>query len=388
MTDDAAQPPAAEPVVPAIYQSTTFRLTDAAYDDIVTAEGLTATWYSRFSNPTVEAAAAAVARLEAPNRDDAVGTLLASGMAAIATTLVSVLRAGDRVVAAREVYGDTRDLLTRDLPALGIAVEWVDVTDLDAWRAALSAGARVAYAETMSNPVLRLCDLPAVADLAHAAGALFVVDNTFTSPYCVRPLEHGADVVVDSATKFLNGHSDVTAGAVVTGAELAREVRRRVVTFGGCLDPHAAYLLHRGARTFAVRLAAQCAAAERLADDLAGLDGVRRVIHPSRADYPHAAVADRLMPPGRRGAMLTLVLDGDEARVARFMRALRVATEATSLGGFETLVSAPHNSSHFSLTAEERTAAGIEPGTVRFSIGLEPPEDLLADVERALKLSA
>jgi cystathionine beta-lyase/cystathionine gamma-synthase len=240
----------------------------------------------------------------------------------------------------------------------------------------------------MSNPVLRLCDVPAVADLAHAAGALLVVDNTFASPYCVRPLEHGADVVLDSATKFLNGHSDVTAGAVVTRADLAREVRRRVVTFGGCLDPHAAYLLHRGTRTFGVRLAAQCAAAERLAGEVADLDGVERVIHPSRADYPQAPLAARLMPPGRRGAMLTLVLDGGEERVGRFLRALRVGTEATSLGGVETLVSAPHNSSHFSLAPEERTAAGIEPGTVRFSIGLEPAEELVADVEQALKASA
>jgi len=385
---DTADPREPQPVVPAIYQSTTFRLTDEAYDDIVNAEGLSATWYSRFSNPTVEAAAAAVARLEAPGSDDAVGTLLASGMAAIATTLVSVLRAGDRMVVARELYGDTRDLFTRDLPALGIDVEWVDVTDIDAWRAALARGARVAYAETMSNPVLRLCDIPAVAELAHAAGALLVVDNTFASAYCVRPLEHGADVVVNSATKFLNGHSDVTAGAVVTTAQLAREVRRRVVTFGGCLDPHAAYLLHRGTRTFDVRLAAQCATAARLATDLAGLDGVRRVIHPARADYPSAAVADRLMAPGRRGAMLTLVLDGDEDTVGRFMRALRRGTEATSLGGVETLVSAPHNSSHFSLTPAERVAAGIEPGMVRFSIGLEPADELLADVEQALKASA
>jgi cystathionine beta-lyase/cystathionine gamma-synthase len=380
--------PVPEPAVPPIYQTTTFRLTDEAYDDITSAEGLSATWYSRFSNPTVEAAAAAVARLEAPRSDDAVGTLLASGMAAIATTLVSLLRAGDRVVAAREMYGDTRDLFVRDLPALGIEVEWVDVADAAGWRAALGRGARLAYAETMSNPMLRLCDVPDVAAVARAAGALLVVDNTFASPYCVRPLEYGADIVVESATKFLNGHSDVTAGAVVTRPELAREVRRRVVTFGGCLDPHAAFLLHRGTRTFGVRLAAQCATAERLAVEAASLDGVLAVVHPSRADYPQRDVAERLMERDRYGAMLTLVLDGGDDRAGRFLRALRVGFEATSLGGVETLVSAPHNSSHFSLTPDERTAAGIRPGTVRFAIGLEPAEDLLADIENALKASA
>ena len=305
-------------------------------------------------------------------------------MAAIATTLLTTCQSGDRVVAARQVYGDTRDLLVRDLPRLGITVDLVDSDDLDQWRDALGRGpVAVAYAETMSNPGLGLLDVGAVAELAHAAGARLVVDNTFASPLLVRPLELGADLVVESATKFLNGHSDVIAGAVAGDPETLREVRLRVVTFGGSLDPHAAYLLWRGLQTFEVRVRRQCETAARLADWLAERADVRAVLYPARTDHPQHDLAARLLPDGLGGAMVTFVLD-DDARALAVMRSLRVASEATSLGGVETLVSTPFNSSHASLADDERLRAGIEPGMIRLSVGLEPYEALRDDLAGAM----
>jgi cystathionine beta-lyase/cystathionine gamma-synthase len=228
------------PVVPPIYQCTTFELDDQSYEDIVQGGGFEQTWYTRFGNPTVAWAADRVARLEGGQA----AVMTSSGMGAIATALLSLCRAGDRIVAARELYGDTRDLLVRDLPALGIRVDFVATADLAHWEAALAAGpAAVAYAESLSNPQLRVLDIPAVAELVHRRGVRLVVDNTFASAFTVQPLSLGADVVVHSATKFLNGHSDVVAGAVVADAASIREVQRRVVTFGTCLDPHAAFLV-------------------------------------------------------------------------------------------------------------------------------------------------
>jgi cystathionine beta-lyase/cystathionine gamma-synthase len=374
------------PVVPPIYQCTTFELDDDSYRDIVEGGGFDQAWYTRFGNPTVAWAADAVARLEGAEA----AVMTSSGMAAIATTLLSLCRAGDRVVAARELYGDTRDLLVRDLPALGVRVEFVAAADLGQWQAALAAGpAAVAYAETLSNPQLRVLDVPRVAELAHRHGARLVVDNTFASAFCVQPLALGADVVVHSATKFLNGHSDVVAGAVVADPGTVREVQRRVVTFGTCLDPHAAFLVARALHTYELRLACQAEGAARIARWLEGAhDDVAWVRYPGLASHPDAAVAERTWRPGRRGAMVAFVVRGGNHRAARFLRALDLVREATSLGGVETLISAPHNSSQFSYSREELDLAGIEPGMVRLSVGIEPADDLLADLDQALRRTA
>jgi cystathionine beta-lyase/cystathionine gamma-synthase len=311
-------------------------------------------------------------------------------MGAIATTLLTVLRSGDRVVAARQVYGDTRDLLVRDLPAWGFDVAQVDAADLDAWRTAVAAGpTRLLYVETMANPQLELADLPGLAAIAHDAGALLVVDNTFATPYSVQPLALGADVVVHSATKFLNGHSDAIAGAVLGGYDLVREVQRRVITLGTCLDPHAAYLVWRGMQTFDLRLRQSNATARTLAAALAGRDDVVDVRHPSLPGYARAEVAGRVLRRDgdglRAGAMVSFTVDGGDERALRVMRRLEVACEATSLGGVETLVSTPFNSSHFSLTPDERRAARIDDGMIRVSCGVEPAQDLVDDFTRALE---
>jgi len=366
--------------VPPIYQSVTYFLDDESYKD-VQAGGLDEHWYGRFRNPTVDVVAEAVAALEGAEA----GFMAASGMGAIATSLISLLRAGDRIVSAAQVYGDTHDLITRDLPGLGIDVVRVDSADLEAWSDAVSASpTRVVYAETLSNPQLEITDLSALARLAHAAGAVLVVDNTFATPYAVNPLALGADLVVHSATKFLNGHSDVIAGAVLGDFELVREVQRRIITFGACLDPHAAYLVWRGLQTFEVRMARSTATALTVASALEKRADVRAVRYPGLASYPRREVAQRTMRDGRGGAMVTFTVEGGNARALAVMRRLEVACEATSLGGVESLVSTPFNSSHFSLTPEERRAARIDDGMIRLSCGVEPAEALVADLRAAL----
>jgi cystathionine beta-lyase/cystathionine gamma-synthase len=380
--------PRTRPVVPPIHQSVTYFLDDDAYKDIQ-AGGLDEIWYGRFRNPTVDVAAEEIRSLEGAEA----AFMTASGMGAIATTILTLLRAGDRVVAARQVYGDTRDLLVRDLPAWGFDVVQVDALDLDAWRAAVAAGpTRLVYVETLANPQLDLADLPALAEIAHAAGALLVVDNTFATPYSVQPLALGADVVVHSATKFLNGHSDVIAGVVAGRFDQVREVQRRVITLGTCLDPHAAYLVWRGLQTFELRLSRSNATARDLAAALTARDDVVRVRHPSLPDYERAEVADRVLrrdgDRARAGAMVSFTVAGGDQRALQVMRKLEIGCEATSLGGVETLVSTPFNSSHFSLTPAERRAARIDDGMIRVSCGVEPSDLLVNDFVQALDASA
>jgi cystathionine beta-lyase/cystathionine gamma-synthase len=372
------------PLVPPIYQSATFYLDDDSYADVRNG-GLHEPWYSRFSNPTVSAAADVIREMEGGEA----ALMTSSGMGAIATTLLTLCGAGQRVVASRQVYGDTHDLLVRDLPSLGIRVDFVDGTDTAAWARALADGpVAVAYAEALSNPKLALLDVSAVAAAAHANSAALVVDNTFASPYVLQPLALGADVVIHSATKFLNGHSDVIAGAVVGRRDTVEAIQRRVITLGTSLDPHAAFLVWRGLQTFDVRMERQCATAAALAEALAGHRSVGRVYHPSCADYPQREAAQRLLSAGRAGAMLAVTLAGGDPAAAAALRALRVANEATSLGGVETLASAPFNSSHPSLTVDERAAAGIDDGLLRISVGLEPLDELLADLIGALDKAA
>jgi cystathionine beta-lyase/cystathionine gamma-synthase len=362
----------------------TYFLDDKAYED-VQAGGLDEVWYGRFRNPTVDVAADEVRRLE----EAATAFMTSSGMGAIATTLLSLLSGGGRVVAAKQVYGDTRDLLVRDLPSWGFDVVQVDAMDLGDWRTAVAGGpTTVVYVETLANPQLDLADIPAIAAIAHGAGARLVVDNTFATPYCVQPLLLGADVVVHSATKFLNGHSDAIAGVVAGPIDLVREVQRRVITLGTCLDPHAAYLVWRGLQTFNLRMAQSCATARALAEVLADRDDVVRVRHPSLPDYERADVATKVLRRDgdvlRAGGMVSFTVAGGDARALRVMRRLQISCEATSLGGVETLVSTPFNSSHFSLTPEERAAARIDDGMIRVSCGVERTEVLIADFTRAL----
>lgn len=377
-----AQRVRATPLVPPIHRSVTYELDAQTYADIENG-GLTEYWYSRYGNPTNDLVAGEIAALEGAER----GYLTASGMAAISSTLLALLGSGDRLVAAQQLYGDTRDLLSKDLARWGIEVDFVDVRDQSAWARAISERPTAAvYVETFSNPSLIPADIPAIADLAHAAGAQLVVDSTFATPYVVQPLALGADLVVHSATKFLNGHSDVTAGVVLGSAQHIERVQRQVIRLGGCLDPGAAHLLWRGLQTFELRMERALSNAGALARALSARDDIVEVIHPTLANYPGSAVAQRICREGRTPALVTLVVKGGDSTATAVLRELAVAREATSLGDVRTLVSTPFNSSHLGFSPEELQLAGIAPGTIRISCGLEQPSLLIDDLNRVLDL--
>jgi cystathionine beta-lyase/cystathionine gamma-synthase len=262
----------------------------------------------------------------------------------------------------------------------------VDGFDLDAWRRAVAEyDPDVLYGETLSNPALRLMDIPKVDRLAREAGATLVVDNTFATPHCVRPLTLGADVVVESATKFLAGHSDVVAGVVTADhVSLLEDIQRRMITLGGCLDPHPAFLVWRGMQTLRIRLIEECRTAAAIAAAMADDQDVERVLYPGRPDHPDAGEVTDAVMPGGPGAMVALVLSGGDERAFADIRRLRVPVEATSLGGVESLASLPFNSSHFNMTGAERLEAGIPPGLLRLSVGVEGAEALIEDLRQAL----
>lgn len=360
-----------------VFQSSTFELDQEAYEDIVATGGERTWWYTRLSNPTVDAVASRIAALE--GAEDAV--LFGSGMAAITTAILALTPPGGRVVSSRELYGDVFDLLRQTIAEAGRTVTFVALDDLDAWSAEL-AGADVMYLETLSNPMLRLADLPALAALAREAGAVAIVDSTFASPINVRPLEHGFDVVVHSATKYLNGHSDLVAGAVLGDRDKVGPVRQLAVRLGGCLDPSAASRLEKSLKTLALRVERQNENAAHLARWLESHDEVEAVSYPMLDSHPDAQLARRLLSGG--GGMVTFRVRGGDARSAGVMDSLHLARQATSLGGVETLISAPYNTSHLGLSPEEREAIGILPGTLRLSVGIEDVADLVDDFSQAL----
>jgi cystathionine beta-lyase/cystathionine gamma-synthase len=309
----------------------------------------------------------------------------ASGMAAITATVMTVVPPGGRMVAARELYGEAYTLLADVVPASGRSVSFVAMNDLEGWRREL-AGADAAYVETLSNPMLRVADLPTIARLAHQAGAAAIVDSTFATPVNVRPLEHGFDLVVHSATKYLGGHSDLMAGVVAGSAARIADITATAKTFGGCLDPAAAATLDRSLKTLALRMQRHNDNAVAIARWLESLDEVEAVSYPLLDSHPDVGLARALLAGG--SGIVTFRAQGGDARAGGLMDSLRLITQATSLGGVESLISAPYNTSHRQLSADERAAIGILPGTLRLSVGVEDVADLIDDLDRALTASA
>ena len=299
-------------------------------------------------------------------------------MAAIHASLVSLVQAGDRIVATNAVYGSTRSQLVNVLGPLGIRTDFVDATDHDAVAAALAAGpVRVLYTETLSNPTMVVADHAALADLAHRHGAAYVVDNTFASPYVCRPLEHGADLVIESATKYIGGHSDVLAGTVAGRGDLVAAVGRVQVDTGATLAPLAAFLVMRGLATLGVRLDRHAATSTALARWLERQDGVRHVRHPLLPSHPAADVVARQFHGG--SGMFAFELEGGRPAARAFVDALTIPALTASLGSIHTMIVHPPSTTHRQLNDAELAAAGIGPGLLRCSIGLEDVDDLLAD---------
>ena len=381
----AVHPPAPRPVdqtplTAAVHRSTAYAFASAQQAADVFA-GREQGWsYARTESPTATAFADAVADLEGAQA----GQAFSSGMAAISTTMLALTRAGSRVVAPRELYGGTWSLLLRQLARFGVQTELVDMTDLHAVAAALP-GAALLWGEVLANPTMTLADLPGLSSLAREYAVPFAVDATFVSPAMCRPLEHGVDLVVHSATKYLGGHSDATGGVVVGGHELLARIASARHDLGGSLAPDEAALLSRGLQTLPLRVARQCATALELATALQRHPAVDRVDHPGLPDHRSHRLALRLLDEGRYGAVLTITPVGGRAAGLALVDGLRLVARATSLGG--TVSKAVHvaSTTHAMFDAAALAAAGIDPGAVRLSVGLEDPADLLADVSTALE---
>lgn len=313
------------------------------------------------------------------------GLVTGSGMAAITTTLIAVLRSGGHVLAQRPLYGATQQFVSQRLGELGIGHCFIDVRKPDTWQAALTPDTRAIYVEAISNPLLVVADHARIAEFARAHRLVAIIDNTFASPVNFRPIELGFDLVLHSATKYLNGHSDVIMGAVLGSAERISSIKLWLDTLGGTADPEACYLLRRGLKTLALRVERQNANALALARHLEGHEKVAKVIYPGLASHPDHAVAARLF--GGFGGMLACELTGGAEAASRFVRHVRVAVHSASLGGPETLLTIPATTSHAGLGAEARAEAGISDGLVRISTGFEHIDDLIGDFDAALAAS-
>lgn len=363
--------------VPPIHLSTVFEF--SGVDEMRrTFTGERPAWiYGRYGNPTVDMVERHVAALE--GAEAALG--LASGMAAISTALLAILQAGDRILAAADLYGGTRNLFGI-LRRLGIETDYFPLEEVDRLEAGWPAGVRVLYVETPTNPTLKVVDLAALARVAHHHGALIFVDSTFATPVLQRPLELGCDVVIHSATKAMAGHDDVTAGFIAGSAEMADRSREVMKWMGGCLDPHAAWLIERGLKTLALRVARQSDNALALARWLERHTAVERVHYPGLESHPGHDVAARQMRAF--GGLLAFDLKGGAPAVESMAARLSLVRLAPTLGGVETIYLVPAVSSHIRMTPAERAAVGITDGSVRVSCGIEAAGDLLADFERAL----
>lgn len=357
-----------------LYLSATFSAADAEELGAIATGARPGYAYARIDNPTGAALADALAEIEgAP-----AARVFASGMSAIHAALASVLRTGDRVLATSAIYGSTRSLLLNQFGRLGVTTTFIDATDLAAVDAALAlTPTRILYVETISNPTIVVVDVAALAAIAHAHDALLIVDNTFASPYLCRPIELGADLVAESATKFIGGHSDVLAGAVAGSHERIASVRQVEIDTGGTLSPLSAFLVLRGLTTLAVRMERHAATARVLAAWLETEPAVQRVLYPGLASHPQHALASRQFPIG--GGMLAFEVVGGRIGGGAFIDALTIPELTASLGSIHTIVAHPPTTTHRQLNDAELAEAGIAGGLLRCSVGLEDLEDLRLD---------
>lgn len=335
--------------------------------------------YSRNTNPTVHAFEEKLRLLEFAEG----ATSFASGMAAISNTLLALLRPGDRVVSVKDTYGGTNRIFTDFLPRIGIEVTLCPTEDHEEIEAAIAQGCRLLYLETPTNPTLKVLDIQRLVDAAHAVGAVTVVDNTFATPVNTNPVLLGSDLVVHSASKYLGGHADVLGGALVGNADLVHEVFAYREITGAMLDPMAAYQLIRGMKTLALRIQRQNASALSIARWLEAHPRISVVNYPGLESHPHHEVAARQMRGF--GGMLSFGVDGGFDAVKQILPKLRLAHRAANLGAVETIAGPPATTSHVECSAEERAAMGIPEGLIRYSVGIEDPRDLIADLDQALR---
>lgn len=355
-----------------IFQSSTFEYTgQESYHDLR---------YIRLNNtPNHVALHEKLAALE--NGEAAV--VSASGMAAISTTLLALLSAGDHFLAQDCLYGGTHDLITKDLPAYGISSDFICGKDPEAWKELLRPNTKAVYVESITNPLMQVADLKAIAEFSRKHRLCSIIDNTFTSPINFRPLEHGFDLSIHSCSKYLNGHSDIVAGAVIGPEELISKITHKLNHLGGTLDPHACFLLHRGIKTLAVRLRQQNASAMEIARFLESRPEVETVHYPGLASHPQHNRARELFDGF--GGMLSFELQGGVELAERFIQNTTIPICAPSLGGVESLITRPVTTSHACLSPEECKQVGISESLIRLSVGLEATVDMLSDFDQALR---
>lgn len=366
-----------------IYQSSTFAFEDADQGAARFAGTAPGYIYTRLGNPTVNALADAIAALE--NGTHAVAT--STGMAAITTVFLAHLQQGTHVVSSDCVYGPTRTVLETHFARFGSEAAFVDTADLAQISAAMRINTRLVYLETPANPTMKLADIAGAAEIAHAHGALLVVDNTFASPYIQRPLDLGADIVVHSCTKLINGHADVVGGAIVMrDEELYRQIKPTLNLFGGTMDPHQAWLILRGLRTLPLRAERSQENAMTLARFLRTHPMVSWVNYPGLEEHPQHELARRQMDGF--GSMIAIGVKGGLEAGKAMMNSVKVFTLAVSLGGVESLIEHPASMTHAGLPPQEREAAGLRDDLVRISVGCEDVEDLQADLDQALNAAS
>ena len=333
--------------------------------------------YTRYGNPTVRTVERKMVELEGAE-DVAV---FSSGMAAIATTIFTLVSSGDHVVSTRDLYGGTLAFFKEVLPKFGVEASLVEATDFDEMKSAIQENTKVIYAETPTNPTLKLVDVSKVAKLGKKKGITVVVDSTFASPYNLKPIQFGVDVVIHSATKYLGGHNDVTAGMVGGSENFVQKLKEMRKHFGGTLDPLAAWLLLRGLKTLGLRMERHNSNGVRVAKYLETHPKVKRVYYPGLPSHPQYSIAKRQMKGF--GGVVSFEIDGDFEETMKCVDNLKLCYLAASLGGAETLATQPVACSHYFVSAEDRKKAGITDQLVRLALGIEDPEDIIADLEQA-----
>jgi len=363
------------PLATPIYQTSTFEVADNDEQLRLTP---TDTFYTRYGNPTCTVVESAIAELEGADA----ALLFASGMNAITTSILALVKTGDHIVAQRDIYGGVTKFLTQWLPRLGVETTFVDTTDYDQHARAIRPNTRLIHIESPTNPTLRVVDLRKVARLAREHRLVTTIDSTFATPINSRPVEFGIDLVLHSGTKYFGGHHDLICGVAAGRRDLIEQIHHTRTTLGGCMDPHAAFLLLRGIKTLAVRVQRQNENALRIAQFLAGHSGVRKVYYPFLDGHPQQGLAVEQMKGG--GGMLSFEVEGTGDDARRLSESLRLFTLAPSLGGVDSLVCLPVLTSHAMISPEHREKMGVTGQLIRLSVGIENAGDLIADLEQAL----
>jgi len=367
-------------VVTPIYQTSTFAFKDAQQGADRFAGKEDGYIYTRIGNPTITALEVNVAQLE----NGFGATAMSSGMGAVSTVYMALLNGGDHIVSTDSVYGPSRVIMEKHFSRFGVQSTYIDTTDLENLRKAIQPNTKMVYVESPSNPAMQVTDLAAAAKIAHDAGAVLVVDNTFASPCLQKPLDLGADVVLHSVTKFINGHADVVGGIVVSKREeLHKKIRGMMIMLGCNMDPHQAYMVSRGLKTLALRVERAQENAQKVAEWLEQQPQVQWARYIGLPSHPQHELAKRQM--SGYGSMISFELKGGVAAGRTVMDNVHLAGLAVSLGGVETLISHPASMTHAGMARPDRLAAGITDGLVRLSVGIEDVEDIIADLDQALR---